>query len=249
LILLSVGGLLGPQQSSRPAQSSSSLPPAREIIDQYIAAVGGREAIVGQRSRKATGRFEIVGQGLSGKLEMFTAAPDKALMRISVAGLGEIMTGFDGRVGWMMNPLTGPMILEGAELAQARDDADFYAVLHDEDHLVSMETVGIEEFDGKPCYRVRLVRKAGPEDFELFETSTGLLAGTIAKRDSPMGPVAATHIMRDYRQFGPLKVPTTIVQRMAGLGIEQVLTFDSIEADTVDPSVFELPPAIKALVK
>ena len=41
--------------------------------------------------------------------------------------------------------------------------------------------------------------------------------------------------------------PTTIKQKM--MGVEQVMTFTSIEYDTVDAAAFEPPAAIKALIK
>ena len=53
--------------------------------------------------------------------------------------------------------------------------------------------------------------------------------------------------MADYKKFGDLMHPTTIRQKM--MGIEQVMTLTSIEYDVVDPSVFEMPAAVKALIK
>jgi hypothetical protein len=228
-------------------QEPAKLPTPREVIDKYVRAIGGRDAILKHRSRAAKGRFEIRNQGLSGDLHMFAAAPDKAMLRIAVSGLGDIVSGFDGSVGWILNPMTGPMLLRGAELQQARDDADFYSELHDEGRFASMEIVALEDFEGRPCYRLRLVRKSGTEDFEFFDTKTALLAGSIVKRDSPIGKIAATHVIDDYREFGGLRIPTRVVQRMAGL--EQVLTIEQMEVDTVDPAVFDPPAEIRALLK
>jgi hypothetical protein len=243
VVLMLVCAMVVPARPQTPA----NLPTARDVIDKYVAAVGGRDAILKARSRSAKGRFEIRTQGLNGTLQMFAAAPDKALMRITIAGLGDIVSGFDGNVGWILNPMTGPMVLSGTELAQARDDADFYSDLHDDTRFSRLEIVGIEDFDGRPCYRLRLVRKSGAEDFEFFDTETALLAGTIVKRDSPLGQISATHVLSDYRSFGGLRVPTKVIQRM--VGIEQILTIEEMEVDSVDPSVFEPPAEIRALLK
>jgi hypothetical protein len=193
------------------------------------------------------GTFEIRNQGLTGDLQIFAAAPDKALLRIAVTRVGDIVSGFDGTVGWILNPMTGPMVLSGAQLQQARDDADFYSDLHDASRFTSMEVVAIEDFEGRPCYRLRLVRKSGTEDVEFFDTKTALLAGSIVKRDSPLGPVSATHVVGDYRQFGDLRIPTRVVQKM--VGVEQILTIQQVEYNTVDSAVFEPPAEIRALLQ
>ena len=51
----------------------------------------------------------------------------------------------------------------------------------------------------------------------------------------------------DYKRFGNLMQATTIRQTV--MGLQQVITITAIEYDKVDPSVFELPAAINAIVK
>jgi hypothetical protein len=53
--------------------------------------------------------------------------------------------------------------------------------------------------------------------------------------------------MTDYRAFDGLKIPTRQVQR--AMGAEQVLTISTVEFGGVLEASFELPPAIRALVK
>ena len=65
-------------------------------------------------------------------------------------------------------------------------------------------------------------------------------------RQSPMGAVTRTEILEDYRKFGGVAHPTTM--RKQGL-LQQVITIATIEYDTVSPSLFELPPAIRSQVK
>ena len=98
------------------------LPPARQIIDRFVAAVGGADAILKHRSRRVMGTFSVPAQGLSGELEVLAAAPDRQVVRIKLAGIGDIQQGFDGRVAWTIDPMTGPRVLEGAALEQARAD-------------------------------------------------------------------------------------------------------------------------------
>jgi hypothetical protein len=59
--------------------------------------------------------------------------------------------------------------------------------------------------------------------------------------------VATVNVLRDYRAFGAILQPTTIVQR--ALGFEQVVTITSCEYNTVPGDAFDPPAAIRALLK
>jgi hypothetical protein len=143
--------------------------------------------------------------------------------------------------------MTGPMLLEGKQLEEKRFDTDFFGELHDASRYESMTTIAREDFDGRQCYRVRLVRKGGGEDFEFYDVETGLKAGRIATRETPMGTVTGTSTEGDYKKFGNLLQPTTVKNTM--MGVQQLITITSIEYDNVSSSVFEPPAQIKALIK
>ena len=135
-------------------------------------------------------------------------------------GLGEMQTGYDGSTGWIVSPITGPMLLQGKQLEQLRFESDFDAALHEEG-FQALETVERTDFEGRPAYKVRALRKTGDEDFEFYDVETGFLVGSVVTRESPLGSVKATNVMSDYRAFGGLKIPTRQVQR--AMGAEQVL--------------------------
>lgn len=235
------------QQAPAPAEKPAALPEARTIIDRHIAAIGGREAIMSYSSSRVTGRIEMPASGVSGPLEIFAAKPNLALMRMTLAGFGDIQDGFDGKVGWMMSPVTGPMLTEGRQLEQKTFDSDFFTELKDQSRYKSITTVEKTTFDGRECYKVRLVSTSGVEDFEFYEVESGLRAGMHLTRESPMGQLASVVTYRDYRKFGKILHPAT--QKLSTMGVDQILTVESIEYDSVDPKVFELPTAIKALIK
>ena len=227
--------------------AAAKLPSARSIIDRYIEAIGGRKAILSHSSSRATGTMTVPSSGISGTLEVYGARPNKSLVKITMGGIGEITEGFDGKIGWSMNPMTGPRLTEGKELAEKAFDADFYSDLHEPGRYVSMTTVDQVEFDGRPCYKISLVRKSGGEDFDFYDVKTSLKAGAMGTRESQMGPMSVTQIQTDYKKFGGLLVPTTMKQ--SAMGVQHTLALNVIEFDTVDPSVFELPAPIKALLK
>jgi hypothetical protein len=229
------------------AQDAAKLPTGREVIDRYVEAIGGRAAVMKYTSTKVTGTFSVPSQGLNGTMEILTAAPDHFLLRVTLPGVGEIANGFDGTVGWMMDPMMGPMLLKGESLAQMKVDADYFAALHDDANVKSLQTVERTVFEGTPAYKVRVERPSGGADFEFYDVASGLLLGSTGRRTLPMGSFDVTNVLSDYKDFGGLRLPTRSRQRM--MGMEQVMTIAAVEFDAVSAAAFALPPQIEALVK
>ena len=244
--------LLLAQQAVAPAtpaeKKADPLPSGREVIDRYVAAIGGRAAILSHTSLHTTGTYAVPSSGMVGTMETFSAAkPDRVLQRVAVPGVGEIMTGYDGVHGWSVNPMMGPMLQEGKELEQAKLDADFYGELRDPAKYRSVTTVEKTVFENRPCYKVSLVHADGTEDFDFYDVETGLRAGGIQTRESPMGRVTTTSVEGDYKKFGNLLQATTLTVK--AMGIEQKITLATIEYDKVPATAFEPPAAVKALIK
>lgn len=223
-----------------------ALPAAKELVSRYVKAIGGRDALLKHTSRVARGTIEFPAQGMRAELETHSASPNRTFVKMTIPGVGEVMQGYDGTVGWAIDPMQGPMLLQGKQLAQIQQQAKFYAELHDPKDFTTMETVELADFEGARAYKVRLVRSTGEELFEYFSAETGLLVGTTVTQESPMGPITATTTIGDYKSFGGITTPTRMVTRLQGQ--EMVATITAVEFDTVLPSVFELPVPIKALV-
>jgi hypothetical protein len=244
--------LFAPYQAPAPAkpaaQAETPLPDGRDIINKHVKAIGGAAAVMAHKSMHATGTLSVPASGLSGPVEIFGAtAPDRVVVKATVAGIGDILEGFDGSHAWSMSPMTGPMLKVGKELSQAKLDADFYSELRDPKKYPVVKTLEKVDFKGRPCYKVQLTRIDGANDFDLYDAETGLRAGGITTRESPMGTVTVTSTVGGYTKFDNMLVSTTMSQNI--LGVEQTITITSVEFDNVDASKFEPPAAIKALIK
>ena len=191
------------------------------------------------------GTFEIPAQGMKGDLSIIAAAPDMIRVVVTLPGLGELQRGYDGKLGWSIDPAIGPRLLEGSELAEFRHSADFYDDLHEPKKFKSITVVGRTTFEGQECYELKLVKDSGFEYTEFFSVATGLIVGGKLNASSQMGSVPVTSVAADYKSFGGVLVPTVTRQRM--MGLEQLTTILSVTFDPIDPKAFELPPAIAAL--
>jgi len=225
--------------------SVGELPDASAIVARYVDAIGGREAVLRAANSRTVGRFEIPAAGIVGQLEIL-AASGKSLSRITVDGLGTISNGYDGEVGWSLDPMMGARLLEGMELQAMRDQAHPAAAVRDASLFSSMETVERTEMGGVSCYKVKFVWKSGRENYDCFAEDTGHLVATTVRQESPMGAIEVTTLFSDYKRFGEILMPTRAVQQM--LGQQQVLIVESVEYDVVDDAAFELPPEIRAIL-
>ncbi len=225
----------------------TALPSGRDLATKHVKASGGEAAYKAVKSIHATGTFELTAQGVSGSLDMMAARPDKLLLRVEIASVGHVESGFDGKNGWSIDPLAGPTLLTGRALKEMAEDAWFDGALHGADHVKEMTTIARTEWDKKPAYEVRVVFNSGVEQTEYFDVETGLEIGSESQRETPMGVLPTKVIMRDHRKFGALLQPTVMVQ--STMGIDQVFKIASYEYNTVPPATFDPPAVIKALIK
>ena len=230
------------------ATTSASLPTGRALIDRYVQAIGGRDAVLRHRTIRYVGTFEMPAAGMKGDLSVVQAAPNKTSMTMTLPGMGQMSQGFDGTTGWSINPMQGPRVLEGKELEQLREDAGPSAMLRSADRIRSAETVELTSMGGEACYKVRITYNSGRESFDCYSPTTGLLVGMTQRQESPMGTVDVTTLLTDWKEFGGLKTATRLRQQM--MGQEQIMTIDRLEFDRPeDAKAVEVPEQVKPLVK
>jgi zinc protease len=238
-----------PVASPKPSAPAASkdLPTARAVIDRYVEAAGGKEAFQKHSSVLLKGKTEVSGKDIGGSMTLATAKPNKMVLIVDLAGI-PIKTGFDGKVGWQVNPLSGPSIMEGGELRDVSRQADFFAILHDDKGFKSMENLGKTDFEGEECYKIKLTYPEGGDITEFYSVKTGLQKGFMGTQESSLGSITATSVNEEHKKFGDLLLPSRVTQKMAGAGLSQTMVVESVEFDNVPDSMFEPPAEIKALL-
>jgi len=228
--------------AAAPAQDAQ--PSAREVLDRFVEAVGARH-LAEKTSMTTTGHFAIPAQGVQGPLTSYAKAPDEFVVTIEIPGYGTVRQGFTQGVGWSIDPATGAQILADKPLAQLRDQADYDAMLYRDEDFESLTLVGAAEFQGTPCWQIAVVSDAGLEAQHYFAKDTGLLVGMEADQHTPMGTIPSTTVIKEYQDFGGVKIAARSEQSM--MGMQQVLTIESVSFEPLGDEVFALPPEIAAL--
>ena len=228
-----------------PAAQAQTLPTAREVLDRYVQALGGRDAMTRHQFRRTVAEMQMPAMGMSMEMEVLQARPNKMVATMTIPGMGTMAYGFDGTTAWTNNPMQGPAVLEGKELEQRMREADFDSSVEYAKFFPTIEVMERTEMGGRPCIKLRFVTATGDELFQCFDTENGLLVGSVAKQATQMGEMEATTIFSDYKDFDGIKVPTRNVTTT--MGQEMVLTVKSVEHTPIDAAKFELPAEIKAL--
>ena len=246
---LACAGALGGElrAAQAPAAGQAALPKAEDVIAKYVTAIGGAAAYRSIQSIHMKGTLDVPGPGLTGTVEIFSMRPAKSLLRADITGMGQQETGYDGVHGWSLDAVQGPALIVDKQLQQLQDDSDFDADLHLPAHVKSMRTVARAQFDGHDAFQLDVMSVSGDESTEYYDAATFLGLGTESKRESPMGTLSVTNFTRDYKKFGKLMMPTTLVER--AMGVDQIIHVQSVEFDKVPAATFDPPPAVKALIK
>lgn len=227
--------------------NDQDLPTGASLVARHVAAIGGADAIRGMSSMRATGVTELPAQSMRGTFEMLVARPAKSILRMELAGIGKAETGYNGTVGWMLDPMTGPSLVTGRQLDEMRNESHFDAAMHPPELVKSVTTTARVEFDGRPAFKVHVVFMSGQQRDEFFDVEKGLLLGIEGESQTPMGVLPVKVMLRDYRQFGALTHPGRLVQ--SAMGIEQHFVFEHYEYNTLKPDAFEPPAIIRAIIK
>ena len=152
---------VGPSRTAEAASAACSAAGARRFLtSKHLAAIGGRQAVLSHKSTHATSTLSMPAAGVTGAVDVYGAQPNRTLLKVTLGG-ARCSKGFDGTHGWSISPMTGPMLLEGKQLEEKRFDSEFHSELRTDDRYVSLTTLEQVDFEGRSCYKVRLVRKTG----------------------------------------------------------------------------------------
>ena len=234
--------------AAMPAAEAQTLPSASDVVAKYVNAIGGRDAILKIKSMTQRGTMEVPAAGVTADMETFAAAPNKSATKSTIAGLGEMLQGFDGEVGWDVNPMAGPRLLTDKELVQAKENSDFYGSrLFSPELYTSMSVLEETEFSGEKAYKVKMVRKSGNEQTHYFSVASGLLLGSEITQDSPMGTSTVTMKYLDYTDVDGIKI--SMKQELVSGPMTIMMTVKETVFNSVPDSAFAIPEQIKPLVK
>jgi outer membrane lipoprotein-sorting protein len=223
---------------------AGELKTAAAVLDRYKEALGGVQAIANVKSMTAHGEAESTNR--PGKATfVYYAKPFKSLFKLTRPDGTQISSGFDGKVGWLITP-KGVTIDKHSDLEANLRDTDLQYPLHQSHYFKKLKLAGVTDFEGHRCYWLRGTSKWGRENNQFYDVETGLLDGWRFEADDASKTITS-ELFEDYKKIGDRLIATKTISHSGDHS--QTFTYKSVSYEPLDDSIFELPPAVKALIK
>ncbi|MBI5086764.1 MAG: hypothetical protein HZB13_19480 [Acidobacteria bacterium] len=225
-----------------------ALPAGESIVDRYIAVTGGREAHEGIKTEVRTVQVEVKGRELKFVATTYRARPDKMYTITEIPGLGKVEEGVNGEVAWSLSAVRGAALKEGVE----RDLSVYGSRLDSETNwrrwFSKAEVAGVEDFEGRACYKLLLTDPEGEQHTRFYDKETGLLARVLMEVKLPQGKFPMEMRFYDYRETGGVRRAHRTLRVMPGQEMESRIEKVEVNVE-IDPARFALPAAVNALME
>jgi photosynthetic reaction center cytochrome c subunit len=226
------------EEEKKAGEAKATLPSADELLDKYLAAIGGADALQKITSRVQKGTITAFG-GQHFPVDIYSKAPDKRLSVMHLQG-GDSLTGFDGKQGWLSVP--GRVhTMSTAENAAARIDADLYLPAHLKTLCQKFSVDSGQKIDGHDTYMVA-GRTEGQPPLRLYlDKESGLLLRLVRYAETPVGRNPTQIDYGDYRDANGVKAPFRWT--LARPGNRFIIQVEQLQQNVpVDDSKFAAPP-------
>ena len=244
-------------------------PPAGQILDKYIQALGGAQRLAGLTSFVAKGTsVGFGGFGGGGQVSIFAKAPNQRTVLIEFKDnpdRGDSVRTFNGRTGWIKTPLAVLKEYEvsGGDLDGARLDAQLSFPGQIKQVLSNLrvgQPATIDDLPGPSSQtsresnvvvgqhrEVQVVQGTGAGGLIAtlyFDKASGLLVREVRYGKSPIGRVPTQIDYGDYRDVGGIKMPFRLI--FAWLGGRDSIQLNEVQANVpIDAAKFGKPSLMK----
>jgi len=223
---------------------------ADDVVEKYLAAIGGRAALAKVTSRSTTGTItlSLPNGPVSGTIEILNQQPNKSrtLMKLDLTALGAGQLTreqrFDGATGYVLDSMQGNREITGNQLENLKNTMFPTPFLTYKEKGATVELAGKEKVDGRDAYVLLLKPKIGSVARTLIDAETYLPARIVVKLDVPEagGEVEQTSDVSDYRVVDGIKIPFAIKVSSAIQSFTIAVT--KVEHNLkIDPALFAKP--------
>jgi len=212
LLLIGAAALCAAQTPppAAPAADKAAAPSVDDVLNHYIDALGGKDAIGKVTTVVEKGTFEVPDYGVSGPMEIYSKPANKRFMTIDIAGFGTVRRGYDGATAWADDPQGGLRDLSGDELADMKRESVFNGELHMKEGYPGLAVTGSEKVNGHDAW----VLEATIDDLKhkfYFDSASGLLVRSDNDVKTPDGNKGtSTMYMADYKAVDGVQAPYTL---------------------------------------
>lgn len=202
-----------------------------ELVAKNIQAKGGLTKLRAVQTVRQTSELSM--PGMRAAVVVLARRPNLLRQEISTGGQ-TIVNGFDGKVAWQINPITGakgPMPVTGPQIDAIREQSSFDGPLVDyQARGYQVEFAGTETVNGRRLHRLRIIGKSQPPQDCYLDAETGLEARVVTKTE--LGTFEQE--MADYRSVDGIMMPFSIRTLFNGASRSEI-TVKTVEFNVAVP--------------
>ena len=203
---------------------------AKEVINNYVAAIGGADKIYNiiDRTTIMTGSI----QGINVTIISYQKAPNKFKQQIKAGNTKQVII-FDGEKGMMS--LAGEKVqVTGGELEKLKFESTLTLLTDIEHYGIKLTFDGTEEIGSGNAYKIILTLPSGIKWTQYYDTASGLKLKELKYIQSESGLFEQEITYDDYREVGGLLYPFKIKQSIGTQTMEFIVNSIEINTGLVD---------------
>jgi outer membrane lipoprotein-sorting protein len=215
LITISVQLNLFAQESD----SSKTVDP-NVVLEKYLDAIGGRNALAKVEDRTTIMRGTAMGQALTIIVKQKT--PNKMRQEVKAGGMDQTII-FDGQRG-IMKAATQNVEVTGKELEQLKVEATMELLFDVEGNGVKLTYEGAEKINGKDAHKIKMTLPSGIRWFTYFDSESGLKVKEQKEMQTQMGLIEQVVTYDNYTEVEGIKYPFKITQSFGPQSVEMTVS-------------------------
>ncbi|MFL6207882.1 MAG: c-type cytochrome [Pyrinomonadaceae bacterium] len=236
----------GPQSgpgatAATPRPTPPPRPSAQQVIDKYIAAVGGRDAVAKVQTRSMKGTRASLGR--EAPYEVTLKGADKLLVVAATQQGGNEMQSYSGTSGWLVNA-QDHRALSPEELENLRRTAGIYDLVQLSAATPTMRVTRPERVGEQLANVITNTPAPGVVEKFYFDQETGLLLRRLRLTSTMIAPLPEQWDFSDYRAVEGVQVPFAIAISTPTPRANSTRKFTEIKFNApVDDAQFQMPAA------
>ena len=199
------------------------------VIENYISAIGGLEAVNAVNSVMTAADVTIEGMPFKPTAVMKTMVPNMSSMEMSIEGMGTVMKQkFDGSEGYVeQQGMQQPMSED--ELAEKAEEKGLFPETYLDVNTLTL--VSLTAIDGVDVYKV----KVKEDSYRYYDAATGLLVRTEKSEEAQGQKMTSVQDLSDYREVNGVLFPysqkITTGPQIIGLAASEIVVNDGVSAE------------------
>lgn len=215
---------------------------AVDIVQRYIASVGGAEKIKAIRSLRITGKMKQM--TMEFPMEQKIVIGKGWYSEIEFQGK-KIRQGYYEGAGWSSDALLGtgkPEPMKPAELKQASEKTTlFFGLANYASVGASIELAGKENVEGVETYRIKMKKKDGETTDYFIATTDYALIKSVSPASLGSQKFDLETWYSDFKQVNGVRIPYNRIEKINGQVSNEII-FEKVETNlAIDKSVFAKP--------